>query len=154
MTSNQGSRRPPDPFLQRVLLIIQEWIEDEWETREAVRLEAAALGWNIERASRYRDSILTTPGLASRVDGMSEAKLRRELEKLEAPPPGELIRKARIRYAARLLVETRLLVKEVAHHAGYDNEKHFTDAFRAEHGTTPSDYRRAFISNNRSKGKQ
>lgn len=145
MTSNARFPTGVNPFLQRVLFIIDEWIADEWSLKEAIKNEASALGWNNERAARYRDSILTTPTLASRVDGMSEAKLRRELEKAGATTPGELIRKARLRLAARLLIETRLLVKEVAHRAGYDSEKHFTDAFRAEYDATPSDYRRAFI---------
>lgn len=145
MNTNIASPPSANPFLQRVLLIIDDWVAEEWGRREAIRNEAAALGWNNERTARYRDTILTAPTLACRVDGMSEAKLRRELEKVGAPTPGELIRKARIRHAAQLLIATRLLVKEVAHRAGYENEKHFTDAFRAEYQATPSDYRRTFI---------
>lgn len=142
-----SNRRPQqvDPFLQRVMFIIDGWVEGEWEAKEAIRHEAAALGWTPSRTARYKDAILSSHALAVRVDGMSETKFRRELEKVDAPTPGELIRKARMRYAAKLLRETRLLVKQVARRAGYDNDKHFADAFRAEFNTTPSDYRKSFI---------
>lgn len=138
---------PPreDPFLQRVLLVIHEWVEDEWRAREAIRNEAAALGWNAERAARYRDCILTTTTLSLRIDGMSEATFRRELAKVGAATPGELIRRARLAFAAKLLVETRLRVTQVAKRAGYASQKHFSAAFSAEHGLTPSEYRRNFI---------
>jgi AraC-like DNA-binding protein len=147
MTDAQPPPQRSDPFLQRVPTIIEEWIEGEWEKKEAIRSEALALGWNAERAARYQDAILTTHRLALRVDGMSEATFRRELEKLHAPKPGELIRKARIRYAAQLLTHTRLRVNMIAKRAGYDNEKHFTDAFRAAFKVTPSEYRRRAIDN-------
>lgn len=137
-----------DPFLQRVQAVIENWIEEEWDKKEAIRNEAVALGWNPERVARYKDAILTTHRLADCMDGMSEATFRRELEKLHAPKPGELIRKARIRFAAKLLTHTRLRVNKVAKRAGYDDKKHFTDAFRAELQVTPSEYRRRFISNN------
>jgi len=144
-TNPSPQPKPDDPFLQRVHAIIDEWIEGEWDKKEAIRSEALALGWNTERATRYQDATLTTHRLAMRVDGMSEATFRRELQKLNAPRPGELIRKARIRFAAKLLTDTRLRVNKIAKRAGYDNEKHFTDAFRSEFKTTPSEYRRRFI---------
>jgi AraC-like DNA-binding protein len=140
-----GTYRPEHPFLKRVVAIIDEWIEGEWDRKEAIRYEASALGWNAEREARYRDATLTAELLAMRVDGMSDAKFRRELKKIGAPRPGDLIRKARIRHAAKLLTHTRLLVKQIAERAGYSSEKHFTDAFRAELKSTPSRYRRASI---------
>ena len=146
---NINSRPPPpppsNPFLQRVLNVIEDWIETEWDRKEAIRAEALALGWNTERSTRYRDAVLSTHRLAACIDGMSEATFRRELEKLKAPTPGELIRKARIRHAAKLLINTRLRVNRVGKQAGYRNEKHFTDAFRAEFKATPSEYRRRLI---------
>lgn len=132
--------------------VIEEWIESEWENKDRIRAEASALGWNNARAARYRDADLTTSVLAARIDGMSDAKFRRELKKLGALPPGELIRKARIRFAAKLLTHTRLLVKQIAERSGYASEKHFSDAFRAEHGCTPSNYRRTAINARKQKG--
>ncbi|MBS0232540.1 MAG: helix-turn-helix transcriptional regulator [Proteobacteria bacterium] len=148
MSLGAGGAPPLDPFLRRVLTAIEEWIETEWARKESIRTEALTGGWTTERKSRLRDATLTTNRLANHLDGMSEATFRRELEKLGAPPPGELIRKARIRYAAKLLTHTRLLVNKVGKRCGYRSEKHFTDAFRAELKTTPSAYRRSAINQN------
>lgn len=150
-----ASGMPPlDPFLRRVLSTIDECIQDEWPMKEAAKNEAAALGWTANRRDAYRALTLTPRSLARRVDGMSEAKFRRELGSLGAPPPGELIRHARLRYAAKLLTHTRLLVKQVAERAGYRSEKHFTDVFRATYDMTPTDYRRAFITRNNPQSKK
>lgn len=147
------TRSSPDPFLRRVLAAIDECIETEWSLKDAVLNEAAALGWTKERRDAYTALTLTPKKLASRIDGISESKLRRALADIDASPPGELIRTARIRYAAKLLTHTRLLVKQVAERTGYRSEKHFTDAFRAIYDTTPTEYRRAFIQNhNTAKG--
>jgi AraC-like DNA-binding protein len=146
--------QPLDPFLRRVLNAIDDWIESEWRLRDAARSEGAALGWTPERRENYLALTLTPRRLARRVDGMSEAKFRRELGSLGAPPPGELIRQARLRYAAKLLTHTRLLVKQVAERAGYRSEKHFTDVFRVTYDMTPTDYRRAFIANNNQQPKE
>lgn len=145
MKSNTGPPRRIDPFLERVITIIDEWIESEWHTKEAIKYEAQALGWTKDRNQRFHAATLSAELLANRVDGMSDAKFRRELKKIGAPNPGELIRKARIAHAAKLLTHTRLLVKQIGLRAGYSSEKHFTDAFRAACGKTPSEYRRAFI---------
>ncbi|WP_414463383.1 helix-turn-helix transcriptional regulator [Hyphomicrobium sp. DY-1] len=138
---------PADPFLRRVYATIDDWIASEWERKEAIRTEALSSdGWTPERHARLRDATLTTHRLANRIDGMSEATFRRELAKLGAPPPGELIRKARMRHATKLLTHTRLMIHKIAKRCGYKSEKHFADAFRAEFHTTPSEYRRKFIS--------
>lgn len=143
---------PLDPFLRRVVATIDECIEGEWPMKEAAKNEASALGWNKERRDAYKALTLTPARLANRLDGISESKFRRALLDIGAPPPGELIRKARLRYAAKLLTHTRLLVKQVAERAGYRSEKHFTDAFRAVFDATPTDYRRTFIQNHPDKG--
>lgn len=143
---------PLDPFLRRVLFTIDECIADEWPMKEAAKNEAAALGWTKERRDAYRALTLTPARLATRLDGISKSKFRRALLDVGSPPPGELIRKARIRYAAKLLTHTRLLVKQVAERAGYRSEKHFTDAFRSAFDATPTDYRRTFIQNQPDQG--
>lgn len=136
-----------DPFLRRVVATIDECIEGEWLMKETARNEASALGWTKERRETFKALTLTPARLALRLDGISESKFRRALFDIGAPPPGELIRRARLRYAAKLLTHTRLLVKQVAERAGYRSEKHFTDAFRAVFDATPTDYRRVSIIN-------
>jgi AraC-like DNA-binding protein len=133
------------PFYKRIDGVIRNWVEREWEALEAIRQEAATQGWSETRkASCGRSAILTAQNLARAIDNISLSKLRRELDKINAPSPGQLIRDARIEYARRLLVTGRLLIREVADRAGY-REKHFTEVFTSAVGMTPSKYRRLSI---------
>lgn len=134
-----------DPFLARIRDLLTGWVEGEWPTRQRIEGEVRASGWTSALRTDYAAAALTVENLATRLDNISLSKLRRELRKLGAPTPGDLIREARIAYAARLLVETRLLVREVAARAGYDSEKHFTEQFHRAFGVTPSIYRRERI---------
>lgn len=138
----------PDPFIARIRALLSAWIEAEWQERQRIEGEVRASGWNAELRADYDAAVLTVENLATRLDNISLSKLRRELRKLGAPTPGDLIREARIAYAARLLVETRLLIREVAARAGYDSEKHFAEQFQRARGVTPSVYRRDRIARN------
>jgi len=134
-----------DPFLTRIHDLLYGWIEAEWLTRQRIEGEVRASGWTTALRADYDAATLSVENLATRLDNISLSKLRRELRKLGAPTPGDLIRETRIAYAARLLVETRLLVREVAARAGYDSEKHFAEQFQRALGVTPSVYRRERI---------
>ena len=134
-----------DPFLARIRDLLAGWIEVEWQERQRIEGEVRANGWTTALRADYEASGLTVENLATRLDNISLSKLRRELRKLGAPTPGDLIRETRIAYAARLLVETRLLIREVAARAGYNSEKHFAEQFQRALGVTPSVYRRERI---------
>jgi len=138
----------PDPFLARIRTLLADWIEAEWHVHQRIEGEVRASGWTTAQRADYAAAALTVENLATRLDNISLSKLRRELRKLGAPTPGDLIRETRIVYAARLLVETRLLIREVAARAGYDSEKHFGEQFQRALGVTPSVYRREQISRN------
>jgi AraC-like DNA-binding protein len=133
------------PFFKRVQTVLSSWIANEWERREVIRRDAKSHGWTDARRQSYADATLTAEGLARAVDNISLTKLRRELGKIGAPAPGQLIREARIKYAKTLLVTGRLLIREVADRAGYEKERHFTEVFTATVGVTPSEYRRLSI---------
>jgi AraC family L-rhamnose operon regulatory protein RhaS len=49
----------------------------------------------------------------------------------------------RMTMAANLLRDTELPVSEILSRVGYDSASHFSRAFRAHHGVSPADYRRA-----------
>jgi AraC-like DNA-binding protein len=133
------------PFYKRIDVIIRNWVEGEWEALETIRQEAAKQGWSEARKIACgRSATLTAQNLARVIDNISLSKLRRELDKIDAPSPGQLIRDARITYAKHLLVTGRLLIREVADRAGY-REKHFTQMFTSVVGMTPSKYRRLSI---------
>ena len=131
-----------DPFFGRVLSMTERWVAAEWADREAIRRAAMKHGWTEQHRTDYEAAILTAENLAHRLDNISISKLRRELRKLGAPTPGEIIRAARIDHAKHLLVTTRLLVREISERSGYDSEKHFATQFQRATGVTPSAYRR------------
>lgn len=132
----------PDPFAQRVIAIAMAWVETEWQARERFRANAIATEWSPRKAAAYKELLLTTHALAHATDKISLSKLRRSLDDIAAPSPGQIIRAARLWLAERLLRETRLMVREVARRAGYSSEKHFAAKFREAFGCSPLHYRR------------
>lgn len=130
------------PFAKRVIAIAVAWVEQEWQSRERFRVNAIASGWNARSVAAYKELMLTTHTLAHAVDKISLSKLRRSLEEIGAPSPGEIIRAARLCLAERLLRDTRLMVREITRRAGYSSEKHFATKFREVFGCPPSEYRR------------
>ncbi len=58
--------------------------------------------------------------------------------------PSAFLHRARLEHSARLLVETRLNIKEIAGRCGFSDPAHFCKAFRKFYGKTPSCYRESF----------
>ena len=54
------------------------------------------------------------------------------------------LRKCRLEYARRLLLETRMDVVEVANESGFHTPSYFTDVFRRQYGITPTEFRRSY----------
>ncbi|WP_072387124.1 helix-turn-helix transcriptional regulator [Hyphomicrobium sp. CS1BSMeth3] len=132
-----------NPFFAGVQATIAEWIENEWTRREALLTLAQHGRWTEEKiATELANVTLTPEHLASAIDNISLSKLRRELHKIGAPSPGQLIREARLAYAKRLLIETRLMIREVRERAGYEDEDHFVGTFMKDVGMTPTEFRR------------
>ena len=72
---------------------------------------------------------------------MSPQRLARLTKRLFGLTPTQLITKARIATASRLLQETSKSVAEIAHASGFYDQSAFTRAFRSATGVTPSSYR-------------
>lgn len=81
--------------------------------------------------------------LASR-HGMSLSTLRRRWIQALGVPPVQSLQDFRMREACRLLAETWLSIKEIAHSLGYVDELYFSKRFRCSQGLPPSAYRRAY----------
>lgn len=135
--------RPESPFLTRVYELTSSWVQEEWLIIDAIKRGTTRTGRSAQVA--IKESRLTLDTLASRLDNISQATLLRELRKLNAPPPGEIIRITRLTFAKHLLIHTRLLVREVALRAGYDNERHFSEMFAREFKQTPSSFRKTHV---------
>lgn len=134
---------PKSPFLARVYDLTCRWVQEEWIAIDAIKRDTTRSGKNSMLA--MRETRLTLDNLAKRLDNISQATLLRELRKLNAPAPGEIIRLTRLHFARHLLIHTRMLVRDVALRAGYDNERHFSERFIREFGCRPSDFRRRHV---------
>lgn len=135
--------RPDSPFLARVYELTCAWVQEEWIIIDGIKRDTGRSGKSSQAV--IQESRLTLDTLAKRLDNISQATLLRELKKLNAPSPGEIIRITRLTFAKHLLIHTRMLVRNVALRAGYDNERHFAEMFIREFKCRPSDFRRQHV---------
>lgn len=130
-------------FVAQVETCIRAWIETEWQAKQQIAAAAASDARPEAIASLdLRRATLSVETLASRIDGMSEAALRRKLQQAGAThSPGEMIHRARMNYAERLLRERRYTIAAVATMSGFDDQRYFAARFREHFGISPRDYR-------------
>ena len=100
-----------------------------------VRKLAEFLRNNFNRAV-YLDELA---GLAA----MSKSTLLRHFKIAFGMTPMVYLLNIRLCYAAELLVNTSLSVKEIAEASGFPSEAYFFRAFKKNRGVSPSDYRSA-----------
>ena len=74
--------------------------------------------------------------------GLSRVQLYRKVKALTGFTPVELIRKARLNRARKLLATTGMNVSEVAYAVGFSAPAYFTKCFKDEFGMVPGDVRR------------
>lgn len=144
--------RPDSPFLARVYELTCAWVQEEWLIIDSIKRDTNRTGKNTHAA--IQECRLTLDNLATRLDNISQATLLRELKKLNAPSPGEIIRITRLTFAKHLLIHTRMLVRNVALRSGYDNERHFAEMFIREFGCRPSEFRRQHVKQTALKSKK
>lgn len=73
--------------------------------------------------------------------GVSSRHLRRAVEQECGVSPIDIVRTARLLFARRLLSTTALPVSSIAFSSGFGSIARFNHAFRAQYGTTPTDFR-------------
>lgn len=73
---------------------------------------------------------------------LSRAQLYRKTKEEFKMTPVELIRKTRLKYAAKLIKELSANVSESAYQSGFSDLQYFRDCFKKEFGVTPSDYKK------------
>lgn len=71
---------------------------------------------------------------------ISRSGLYKKLKSLINDNPKDLIREIRMKKAAKLLLEKRYQINEVAYLVGFTNPKHFSTFFKKYYGVTPSNY--------------
>lgn len=86
------------------------------------------------------DSNLNIDSLCSAV-GMSKTTLYRKMKALTGQSAGEFILNVRLKYAARLLCESKRTVSEIAYEVGFSDPYYFSRAFKKEFGLSPKLWR-------------
>lgn len=72
--------------------------------------------------------------------GISRVHLNRKLKEFGLEPPSVLIRKCRMKQAARLLAENKVNVSEVAYRIGFSSHSYFSSSFREFFGLSPKEF--------------
>lgn len=72
--------------------------------------------------------------------GISRVHLNRKLKEFGLEPPSVLIRKCRMKQAARLLADNKVNVSEVAYRIGFSSHSHFSSSFREFFGLSPKEF--------------
>ena len=149
----------PELLLARIdnLLQSRHQLKDLWGTKpvtEAIAAPAktAVPATPIEDAfiSRFKkmveerlaDSNLSVEELAAGM-GLSRVQLYRKVKALTGNTPIDLLRKARLAQAQRLLQESTLTVSEIAYQVGFASPSYFTKCYKDEFGTVPGEVRKA-----------
>lgn len=72
--------------------------------------------------------------------GISRAQLHRKMKEITGISSGKFLRNLRMEQAARLLREGRINVSQVADSVGYNDQAHFSTAFKSHFGMSPTEY--------------
>ena len=84
---------------------------------------------------------LTVDELAAEA-GLSRAHFIRTFQRIVGESPHRYVMSRRVEFAKRLLNDTSLSLKAIAHEAGFCSQSHFTHIFRTQLGLTPQQFRR------------
>lgn len=76
------------------------------------------------------------------VVGLNRTSFYYKIKSLTGYTPVEFIRDVRIKRAAQLLMNSQLLIKEIAYMTGFSDMKYFTKSFKNKYDVTPSEYRK------------
>ena len=91
---------------------------------------------------RLSDNDLSIEDLAADM-GLSRVQLYRKVKALTGSTPVDLLRKARLAQAHRLLQESTLTVSEIAYQVGFASPSYFTKCYKDEFGTVPGEARKS-----------
>ena len=106
----------------------------------------------MERVMKSVNANMSNPAysvdmLASEV-GISRAQLHRRMKEITGLSSGKFLRNLRMEQAARLLREGSVNVAQIASLVGYVDQAHFSTAFKAHFGQSPSEYADTHKTNN------
>ena len=73
--------------------------------------------------------------------GMNRTQLYRKVKSMSGVTPVELVRVARVKKAAELLLRSNLSVAEIAYEVGFANPSYLTRCFKDYYNMKPVEYR-------------
>ena len=91
---------------------------------------------------RLSNSNLSVEDLAATM-GLSRVQLYRKVKAMTGNTPVDLLRKARLAQAQKLLQESTLSVSEIAYQVGFASPSYFTKCYKDEFGTAPGESRKS-----------
>ena len=97
----------------------------------------------VDHIFEHYDERISLETLAS-LTFLSPRQFERRFRSLLHSSPTEFILKTRIDAAARLLVESKLSVTEIALRCGFYDNSHFTRQFKKKMGVSPTQFRKKF----------
>ena len=106
-------------------------------------------GLQDKRLGKVLEQLFNAPQQAWNMDAlaalaaMSRANFMRVFQQKIGMAPGKFLTQLRLQEAALLLNKTQKNILSVALEVGYQSEAHFSKAFKALYGMTPSQYRKA-----------
>lgn len=106
-------------------------------------------GLQDKRLGKALEQLFNAPQQAWNMDAlaalaaMSRANFMRVFQQKIGMAPGKFLTQLRLQEAALLLNKTQKNILSVALEVGYQSEAHFSKAFKALYGMTPSQYRKA-----------
>lgn len=136
---------------QRVNKLFELREEARHQFAENVSIDAAKIAVNTEEEqlvqlmlkaieAHMSDESYNVDQLARDV-AMSRSALYARMRTMLGITPSDFIRNVRLKFAARLLAETRLPINEIAERVGYSTHKAFASNFKKTFGVIPSEYR-------------
>ena len=137
----------PELLLARIdnLLQSRHQLRDLWATQPApapAPIEDAFISrFKMIVEERLADSNLSVEDLAADMR-LSRVQLYRKVKALTGSTAVDLLRKARLARAQRLLQESDLTVSEIAYKVGFASPSYFTKCYKDEFGTAPGETRK------------
>lgn len=146
-----GTRALTEALLKQCLVLLIRKVEPD--AVDAARLFGMADG----RLLRAIVAMVDNPAESFTLDrlartaGMSRSSFAARFQAAFGTTPIDLLKKIRVRHAARLLETTELPVAVIARSIGYKSRTYFSRAFRAEFGIDPRTFRSRLRSGDGSK---
>ena len=126
------SRKLPEHFKKEGLT--------ELEAKELTSIDKKLLQNVIQVINKHlSDTSFSVEMIAEEVL-MSRRNLDRKLMVLTGEAPSNLIRRTRLRYAAKLITQNFGNISEIALEVGFSSHAYFSKCFREQFGLTPSEY--------------